>query len=268
MKFTILLITVLLISACQTAPRNEYTVLQPLPELPTLPPRQEGDPEIAPDRVPPPSIVAFSKGNYSILNQELEWKIGNSGVPVKIPQGFVTDGASVPKVLWPFGLTPWGLHGRTAVVHDYLYWAQVCSRTQADNLMIIAMKETGVGWFKQFILAAGVRLFGRSAWEENRRNRIAGHFRLLMLSPEFQNGPWYGQHKHPDAIYDGPRTFPGDFSWKEYDEFLLGIGAEDYLKLILGNDAREPNFPEDPPCYCSFGNTTDVPDASSCEGPG
>ena len=44
------------------------------------------------------------------------------------------------------GNTP---YTRAAVIHDYLYWAQPCTREQSDNLLMIAMKESGVSWFRR-----------------------------------------------------------------------------------------------------------------------
>ena len=41
----------------------------------------------------------------------------------------MTDYASIPSVLWSFGLSPHGLYSRAAVIHDYLYWTQLCTRT-------------------------------------------------------------------------------------------------------------------------------------------
>ena len=39
---------------------------------------------------------------------------------VTVPPGFKTDFASVPRPFW-FWISPWGRHGRAAIVHDFLY---------------------------------------------------------------------------------------------------------------------------------------------------
>jgi len=39
---------------------------------------------------------------------------------VNVPPGFATDFASVPRVFWAI-ISPWGRHGRAAIVHDFLY---------------------------------------------------------------------------------------------------------------------------------------------------
>lgn len=43
-----------------------------------------------------------------------------------IPPGFVTDGATVPRILWPIA-HPWGKGLEAAILHDWLL------RTQADR---------------------------------------------------------------------------------------------------------------------------------------
>lgn len=39
---------------------------------------------------------------------------------VNVPPGFRTDFASVPRPFWSI-VSPWGRHGRAAIVHDFLY---------------------------------------------------------------------------------------------------------------------------------------------------
>lgn len=62
---------------------------------------------------------------------------------ITVPSGFVPDGASIPRILH-IAIPTTGWYGRAAIIHDYLYWSQLCTREQADNLMLIAMKESTV----------------------------------------------------------------------------------------------------------------------------
>lgn len=43
----------------------------------------------------------------------------DSGQWVTVPAGYLTDGASVPRLLWS-AIPPWGPYGQAAVVHDLL----------------------------------------------------------------------------------------------------------------------------------------------------
>jgi len=57
---------------------------------------------------------------------------------VSVPNGFVTDFASIPRIFWS-ALRPDGEHAYAAVVHDYLYWTQIRSREEADHILKMAM---------------------------------------------------------------------------------------------------------------------------------
>jgi len=50
-----------------------------------------------------------------------------------VPAGFVTDFASTPRALWSV-IPPTGRYQLAAVVHDFLYWDQGCTREQADTV--------------------------------------------------------------------------------------------------------------------------------------
>jgi len=81
------------------------------------------------------------------------------GYIVKVPKGFVTDFASVPRlpvIWWLFG----GIAKRPAVVHDYMYSVSGISRKQADAVLKEAMKANGDGWFNRTCFWAGVRIGG------------------------------------------------------------------------------------------------------------
>jgi len=58
---------------------------------------------------------------------------------VKIPAGYCSDGASVPR---PFRwiIEPWGVYARAAIVHDFLYSTQSRSRKEADRIFREAIK--------------------------------------------------------------------------------------------------------------------------------
>ena len=43
----------------------------------------------------------------------------DTGRYISIPAGYLTDGASVPRVLWSI-VPPWGRYGQAAIVHDFL----------------------------------------------------------------------------------------------------------------------------------------------------
>lgn len=89
-----------------------------------------------------------------------------------VPKGFITDLASVPKILW--GLCPpHGKHTTAAVVHDYLYSEYNeygINRTLADKIFLRIMKEYHVSYIIRNIMYRGVRMFGEPFWKSKIKN--------------------------------------------------------------------------------------------------
>jgi len=87
---------------------------------------------------------------------------------ITVPEGFISDFASVP-TLFLDGLFPsFDSYAPAAVVHDYLYatgglYGQY-TRKQADDLFLEIMKELGIPWWKRSLMYRAVRLGGGSGW--------------------------------------------------------------------------------------------------------
>ena len=117
-------------------------------------------------QIPPsPLVRAFGDNKFWIVVEEMVYVIGSTNERIVVPKGFVTDFASIPQALWALGLSPHGQYSRAAVIHDYLYWSQGCSRGQADRLLVIAMKESSVSGFDEFLVYRGVDMGGAGAME-------------------------------------------------------------------------------------------------------
>jgi hypothetical protein len=103
---------------------------------------------------------------------------------VKIPAGFITDFASVPRILWNV-LPPTGRYGKAAVVHDWLYQRRTVVRVatargipvlvrevdrgEADHVLNEGMEVLGVGRFTRWTIYSGVRIGGWKPWGEYRK---------------------------------------------------------------------------------------------------
>lgn len=84
---------------------------------------------------------------------------------VKVPKGFITDFASVPKILWNI-LPPTGHYGKAAVVHDYLYRTPgIATKAEADSVFLEAMAALGVGRTVRYTMYYAVRYFGGSSYK-------------------------------------------------------------------------------------------------------
>ena len=84
-------------------------------------------------------------------------------VEIRVPIGFRTDMASVPKLFWNI-VSRWGVHAAAAVSHDWMYENQHMNRKVADKMFLTAMKEDGVGFFKRWAMYSAVRVGGSKAW--------------------------------------------------------------------------------------------------------
>ena len=115
-------------------------------------------------------VIKPVQGKKWELVESLHFRIDEDTF-IDIPKGFITDLASIPRVLTPF-FPVHGLHTRAAVMHDWLYAnkGDVASgpytRKQADELFLIGMRALGVGQFKSWMMYKAVRLGGWLIWRD------------------------------------------------------------------------------------------------------
>lgn len=113
------------------------------------------------------------------VQRALEYQTGDDPKElIIVPPGFVTDLASVPRVVWSF-YPPDGPWAKAAVIHDFLYatkgtgtWHTQCgitradpySRKEADDILKEAMADRNVGKWEQGVIWTSVRLGGAGGW--------------------------------------------------------------------------------------------------------
>jgi hypothetical protein len=177
--------------------------------------------------IPSTAIKPFADYRTYVLVQDVAYSVGSSNITITVPAGFVTDLASIPQAFWSLGLSPTGRYSKAAIVHDYLYWTQLCTRRQADNILLIAMKESLVPAVTRDTIFQGVRAAGSSAWSDNAKEKAKGLPKIIPAS-QWNFGP--------------------QVLWKDYQLQLKAQGVKD------------PTPP--PETYCALGNSTDVPQAA------
>lgn len=82
---------------------------------------------------------------------------------ISVPPGFHTDLASVPRLPVVY-LLAGGTGDEAAVVHDFLYTEQLCTRKQADAVLYEALLAMGAPKWRSWMMWAGVRAGGGSHW--------------------------------------------------------------------------------------------------------
>lgn len=94
---------------------------------------------------------------------------------VLIPNGFISDGATIPKLFWNI-LSPFGRYFKSCVLHDYVCLiaklknnnalseklgikVAIEYRKRADTLLSLSMKKQGIGWFQRAMIMSSVRTY-------------------------------------------------------------------------------------------------------------
>jgi Protein of unknown function (DUF1353) len=125
---------------------------------------------------------------------------------VTVPPNFVTDFASVPRPFW-FVISPWGRHGRAAIVHDFLYQLGGVTnpgagtmrrppKAEADCIFRQAMGvldgiilrnkrfvhlRLALAWPRRWVMWAAVAVFGHWAYKKEQKKGTAPPLEHEML---------------------------------------------------------------------------------------
>jgi Protein of unknown function (DUF1353) len=174
---------------------------------------------IAQQPIAPVPMTPFGDGQDSVLTGNLEYRVLQTTFVIVVPTGFVTDFASTPRALWSV-IPPIGRYQLAAVVHDFLYWDQGCTREQADAIFRVAMAESNVKPYERDLMWQAVRRFGQSAWNDNAAAKQAEKPRIVP------------------AAY---MNIPPLVTWSDYQDQLVRQGI------------KPAPTPATPPVYCTAG---------------
>ena len=117
-----------------------------------------------------PTVTALYGGFWQLA---FDWS-----VPFKLPDcrrgrvtvyaGFVTDGASVPRMAWFLAGHPMeSPRIVAALAHDWLYASHVTDRKTADEIYAAILRAVGRASWRVAVEYAALRRFGESAWHEH-----------------------------------------------------------------------------------------------------
>jgi|CXWL01.1.fsa_nt_gi hypothetical protein len=138
------------------------------------------------------TLVPFGDWDYYyVKGGSILWRPnqGQSFKSVEVPEGFVTDLASIPQVFWQV-LRPEGRYAYAAVVHDYLYWTQLRPKREADLILKFALEDSKVNSVEQWAIYQAVDKLGQDAWDENKRLKTSGESRMLKRFPSDLSIGW------------------------------------------------------------------------------
>ena len=159
--------------------------------------------------IAPVDFRPFSDGMHWIVRQPLVYRIGVSHDSITVPVGFVTDFASIPQALQAI-IRANGPYILPAVVHDYLYWKQACTRQQADQILLLGMIENEVREIHRTAIHSAVTVAGGFAWSDNLRDRADGFVRILPADrqqvPVNTSWPDWRARLKAEGVTEGPDT--------------------------------------------------------------
>ena len=119
-------------------------------------------------------FVAYARNASLMLDKDywylknalkVDITIGNDLYEVSIPKGYLTDGASVPRILWSI-CPKWDKSHKAVILHDYLCEYRIVtingkptqiSREEADRLFLFALKYEGLTKLKYSLMHGAVR---------------------------------------------------------------------------------------------------------------
>jgi hypothetical protein len=111
--------------------------------------------------------IEFTNEIYLLPKPGFVWQIQNDlyfkvdNVAHKIPEGFKTDLASVPRLLWPlFSPVQYEII-LPSTIHDFFYKNNFgYTRKEIDSIFYWALIDNGISKFKAYVFFVGVRMFG------------------------------------------------------------------------------------------------------------
>lgn len=130
-----------------------------------------------------PPLEQVSEKEFLLL-EDLVWSAPR--YELCVPAGFVSDLASVPWFLH-FLFPPYGRYTEAAIIHDWLYSVQYCTRGEADWIMVEVMRAhiPPPYYITRASFYGAIRAFGWAYWskhsdEQIETNRsLGGYFRRL-----------------------------------------------------------------------------------------
>lgn len=108
-----------------------------------------------------PKLLVCTEPDNWLLAEPLRW--ASPELDIIIPQGFKTDLASIPRVFQNM-LDVDGRSRLPAILHDWLYTLQPCTREFADDMLRKALVAYGESEFTARVYWSGVRVGGWKPW--------------------------------------------------------------------------------------------------------
>ena len=88
---------------------------------------------------------------------------------ITVPVGFITDGGSIPQLFQNI-ISPTGKGLKAFIIHDWLYAIQTCSKDDADNVLLRALRDCNFNHIGDDLIYRAVQDGAQEAWNEDSKN--------------------------------------------------------------------------------------------------
>jgi len=109
-------------------------------------------------------VEVIGKNLFQLI-EPLEYHVGSypSKEIITVPEKFITDFASVPRIFWSI-VSPIDTHANAAVVHDWMYQTYYAPKARCEWIFDEALGVLDVPEWKRICLHRSVYYFGWKTW--------------------------------------------------------------------------------------------------------
>ncbi len=112
----------------------------------------------------PAALEMFDDYRWRLFEPFEFWLTDNSDDVIHVPAEYVTDLASISRLLWSV-FPPHGRYAKAAIIHDWMYENGLRTKRAADRIFLDGMVVLGVPHWRRLMMYCAVRLFGRGNYE-------------------------------------------------------------------------------------------------------
>lgn len=114
----------------------------------------------------------YHKANkYGHIQLDKDWCFYIDNRQIWIPEGYVCDGASIPRIFWMIVGSPFDpINAVGAWPHDYLYLTHLTTKNIADEVGFQVWRQAGMTLRKARTMWFAVNKFARFAWKNNKED--------------------------------------------------------------------------------------------------
>lgn len=115
----------------------------------------------------PLTVTEIDDSTFAVAVRPFRYKSDLAGL-ITVPVGFYTDFASVPRLGLIYSLLGNYAH-QPAVIHDWLYYSAITTRTISDKVILEAMNVISIPFWRRGLIYEGLKIGGWWSWNKHRK---------------------------------------------------------------------------------------------------